>query len=644
MTGGVVVVLGRTGRNFAAGMSGGIAYVLDEDGTFAERCNPELVGLESLEVDDVRVVRDADRGARAAHRARPSPGASSTTGRRRSCRFVKVMPHDYRAALERAPRPAGLRRRPRPLHREIGRRRPRWARSAASRSSRARRRRSAHPRERVGDHREFVRTLPLVELREQGARCMECGVPFCHHGCPLGNLIPDWNDLVYRDRWREAIDQLHRTNNFPEFTGRLCPAPCEAACVLEIEEGERRHDQADRARDRRPRLGRRLDRRRSRRATRTDKTVAVVGSGPPGSPRAQQLNRAGHSVTVFERDEAAGGLAALRHPRLQDREARRRAARRSSSSTRASSSASASTSAATDDARGLRRDRALHRLARPARSAGRRAASCDGVHFAMEYLYQRNRDVAGTAAPELTAAGKHVIVIGGGDTGADCVASAHREGAASVTQIELLGEPPASRPDDLTPWPLWPAKLRTSYALKEGGERQFAISTLASLRQRPVEQIHWLRNSGAPPFEPVAGTEESHPAELVLLAMGFVGPEPALLDALGVERDARGNVATTDYATSVPRRLRRRRRAPRPVADRVGDRGGPPLRERGRRLVEPGSPVGRRFGGSSRRFRLNRGRGRLRLFGYGVRSVPVFQLPHEPAACVFGELQRGATS
>jgi glutamate synthase (NADPH/NADH) small chain len=175
----------------------------------------------------------------------------------------------------------------------------------------------------------------------------------------------------------------------------------------------------------------------------------------------------------------------------------------------------------------------------------------DGVHFAMEYLYQRNRAVAGSAAPAISAAGKHVIVVGGGDTGADCVASAHRERAASVTQIELLGEPPASRPDDLTPWPLWPMKLRTSYALKEGGERSFAISTTALAGTGRVERIDWMQNSGAPPFEPVPGSEESHPAELVLLAMGFVGPEPALLEQLGVARDARGNAEAAEFATSV---------------------------------------------------------------------------------------------
>jgi glutamate synthase (NADPH/NADH) small chain len=176
----------------------------------------------------------------------------------------------------------------------------------------------------------------------------------------------------------------------------------------------------------------------------------------------------------------------------------------------------------------------------------------DGVHFAMDYLYGRNRDVAGTAAPAISAAGKHVIVIGGGDTGADCVASAHREGAASVTQIELLGEPPATRPDDLTPWPLWPLKLRTSYALKEGGERQFAISTTGLSGEGRVERIHWVENSGEPPFAPVEGTEHSQPAELVLLAMGFLGPEPAVLEGFGVDRDGRGAIETSNYATNVP--------------------------------------------------------------------------------------------
>ncbi len=404
------------------------------------------------------------------------------------------------------------------------------------------------PSERIRDHFEFVRTLPLVELRDQGARCMECGVPFCHHGCPLGNLIPDWNDLVYRGRWREAIAELHRTNNFPEFTGRLCPAPCEAACVLEIEEGNAvtikqiELSIVSRAWDEGWIVA-------EPPSERSGNTVAVVGSGPSGLACAQQLNRAGHSVTVFERDEAGGGLLRFGVPdfKIEKHVVERRIEQLADEGVEFRFGVDVhADELATFDATVLCTG---SRVPRDLPVPGR---ELDGVHFAMEYLYGRNRAVAGTAEPAITADGKHVIVVGGGDTGADCVASAHREGAASVTQIELLGEPPATRPDDVTPWPLWPAKLRTSYALEEGGEREFAISTARLSGNGRVEEIHWTHNSGAPPFEPVAGTDETRPAELVLLAMGFVGPEPGLLDELGVERDARGAIATTNYESSVP--------------------------------------------------------------------------------------------
>jgi glutamate synthase (NADPH) small chain len=405
------------------------------------------------------------------------------------------------------------------------------------------------PTERVGDHREFVRLLPLAELREQGARCMECGVPFCHSGCPLGNLIPDWNDLVYRDRFREAIEQLHRTNNFPEFTGRLCPAPCEAACVLEIDEGNavsikqielaivaRAWDEGWIVPEPAPH--------------RTGRRVAVVGSGPAGLACAQQLARAGHDVTLFERDEEAGGLLRFGVPdfKIEKRIVERRIAQLEAEGVELRLGAEIEEREQLEGFDAV----ALTTGSRVPRDLPVPGRELDGVHFAMEYLYGRNRAVAGTAEPGITAARKHVVVIGGGDTGADCVASAHREGAASVTQIELLGEPPPRRPDDVTPWPLWPAKLRTSYALKEGGERSFAISTTGLSGEGRVEEIHWMRNSGVPPFEAIPDTEETHPAELVLLAMGFLGPEPRLLEELGLERDGRGNVATESFHTSVP--------------------------------------------------------------------------------------------
>jgi glutamate synthase (NADPH/NADH) small chain len=432
------------------------------------------------------------------------------------------------------------------------------------------------PLERAHDYREFLLTRPTEELREQGARCMDCGVPFCHNGCPLGNLIPDWNDLVYRDRFQDAIVQLHATNNFPELTGRLCPAPCEAACVLEI-----REDDAVTIKQIELAI---VDRAWSEGwivpqppRHETGQAVAVVGSGPAGMAAAQQLRRAGHRVVLFERDEAAGGLARFGVPdfKIEKTVVQRRVDQLIAEGVelRCGVDVGGEGGVSVEELRSSADFDAVvlatgSRVPRDLSVPGR---ELDGVHFAMDYLYQRNRFVARELGPapsapqppaarEIGAAGRDVVVIGGGDTGADCVGNALREGARSIVQLELLPEPPAHRPDDRTPWPLWPLKYRLSYAMEEAlregvGEQDYSVVTThfsAGADGTSVAALHIAQAEPAPPFGPVAGTERELPAQLVLLAMGFLHPEQELLDQLGVEKDSRGNVkAVRPYTTSV---------------------------------------------------------------------------------------------
>ena len=418
------------------------------------------------------------------------------------------------------------------------------------------------PEERVKDYKEFLVNRPVPELREQGARCMDCGIPFCHNGCPLGNLIPDWNDLVYRDRWFDAIKQLHATNNFPEFTGRLCPAPCEASCVLEIREGDAvtikqiENSIIDRAWEEgwvKPLPP----------AVETGFAVAVIGSGPAGMAAAQQLRREGHRVVVFERDESAGGLIRFGVPdfKIEKRVVERRVDQMRAEGVEFRLSTDVGVDVSVEEIRDEFDAVVVATGSREPRDLPVPGRDLDGVHFAMDYLYGRNRWVAdGSYSPPISAAGKNVVVIGGGDTGADCVANADREGALQIVQLEVLPEPPPNRPDDRTPWPLWPQKFRLSYAMEEAralgkGEQDFLVSTTSfgGDSDGRVTVLNAARANPENPFgPPLEGTEFEIKADLVLLAMGFLHPEQPLLDALGVEKDPRGNCKAPTYEASVP--------------------------------------------------------------------------------------------
>jgi glutamate synthase (NADPH/NADH) small chain len=416
------------------------------------------------------------------------------------------------------------------------------------------------PETRLKGYSEFIVEPPAKVLRDQASRCMNCGIPYCHNGCPVNNVIPDWNHLVYEGDWRNALDVLHSTNNFPEFTGRICPAPCEAACTLNITDEPVTIKSiecaiVDKGWDEgwiEPQVP----------AKQTGKTVAVIGSGPAGLACAQQLARAGHGVTVFEKSDRVGGLLRYGIPdfKMEKLLINRRVVQMEAEGVNFRTSQEVGVDVSIQSLRDNFDAVVLAGGAEEPRQLEIPGAEMPGVRLAMEFLTQQNKRNAGDdevrAAPRgtLTATGKHVIVIGGGDTGSDCVGTSNRQGAASVTQLEIMPKPPKHEDKALT-WPDWPVKLRTSSSHEEGAERDWAVLTKRVIGEGGVVtglecvRIEWDGRS----FTEIEGSEFTLKADLILLAMGFVGPKRrGLLDSAGVDLDGRGNVAadTTQYATS----------------------------------------------------------------------------------------------
>jgi len=417
--------------------------------------------------------------------------------------------------------------------------------------------------QRIQHYKEFVIPLQDSELSAQGARCMDCGIPFCHQGCPVNNVIPDWNDLVYRDRWREAIEVLHSTNNFPEFTGRICPAPCEAACTLNIDDNPVTIKSIECGIvDRAWKEGWIKPLPASRK---TGKQVAVVGSGPAGMAAAQQLARAGHEVTLFEKADRIGGLMRYGIPdfkmskTLIDRRVEQMAAEGVQFRTGVHVGKDMAARELVNDYDAV----VLTGGSEHPRDLPVPGRELDGVHFAMDFLRQQNRRVAGdqvSDAETISATGKHVVVIGGGDTGSDCIGTSIRQGAASVTQLEILPKPPEKENKGLT-WPSWPNKQRTSSSQEEGAMRDWCIATQAftgengKVQTLKAARVDWNKDdNGGWKMETVLGSEFDIKADLVLIAMGFIHPvHEGMLTDLGVELDGRGNVQanTEEYRTSL---------------------------------------------------------------------------------------------
>jgi glutamate synthase (NADPH/NADH) small chain len=419
------------------------------------------------------------------------------------------------------------------------------------------------PEKRIGNYKEF--TIPLEEekLKDQGARCMDCGIPFCHSGCPLGNFIPDFNDKVYKGKWKEAAEILHKTNNFPEFTGRLCPAPCEEACVLGINED--------------PVTIENIEKNIVERAynegwivasppkVRTEKTIAVIGSGPSGLAAAQQLNRAGHTVTVFERDEKVGGLLRYGIPdfKMEKNVIDRRVRVLEDEGIIFKTNAHVGDNV---DANVLKKDFDAIVLCGGAtvrRSIPIPGADLKGVTQAMDFLKLNNQYVDGLVdfTAVISAENKNVIVIGGGDTGSDCIGTSNRHGAKSVSNFEILSKPSEGRPAH-QPWPYWPMKLKTTSSHEEGAERVFSVSTKAfigdskgNLKGLKTVEVEWVFNQGErPQLIEVEGTEKEWECDLALLALGFTGAEKTLADQFGLDMDFRTNIEATtkDYKTNIP--------------------------------------------------------------------------------------------
>jgi len=419
--------------------------------------------------------------------------------------------------------------------------------------------------ERVRDWHEVQADPPIEQVRTQAARCMDCGVPFCNSGCPLGNIIPDWNDLVYREKMQDALVRLHSTNNFPEFTGLVCPAPCEAACVLGINDDPVTIKQVEWEIIRNGwEEGWVVPVKPERR---TGRSVAVVGSGPAGLSAAQQLARAGHAVTLFEKSDRIGGLLRYGIPdfKLEKFLIDRRMEQMREEGVAFQTGVCVGRDLSVADLRANFDAVLLSTGSEEPRDLPIEGRDLAGIHFAMEFLTQQNRRVAGDSVPpeeEILATGKHVVILGGGDTGSDCVGTSHRQGAKSVTSIELLERPPDER-SEKTPWPMWPLMYRSSSSHEEGGERDFAVLTKRfEGKDGRVTRLHAVRvrfgepdASGRPRMEEIPGSEFSIPADLVLLAMGFVHPvHEGLVSNLGLKLDGRGNVRadTRRFATSEP--------------------------------------------------------------------------------------------